>query len=99
MRLDNRQQRIARDAVRAHFGTTARVWLFGSRARDDLRGGDIDLYVETDASESLLKAEARAILDIQRALGEQRIDLVTHVRGHPRRAIAQIARETGIELQ
>lgn len=99
MRLNNRQQRVAREAVRAHFGPDARVWLFGSRVRDDLRGGDIDLYVETESPDNLLKAEAKAIFDIQRALGDQRVDLVTHVRGNPLRAIDRIARETGIELE
>ena len=30
------------------LGADARVWLFGSRVRDDVRGGDIDLPVEAD---------------------------------------------------
>ncbi|OOG20582.1 hypothetical protein B1C78_17250 [Thioalkalivibrio denitrificans] len=99
MRLNDQQRQIAQQAVLTHFGPNARVWLFGSRAHDDRRGGDIDLYVETDPREDLLRAEARTILEIQQALGDQRIDLVTHVRGRPRKAIDRIARETGIELR
>jgi predicted nucleotidyltransferase len=98
MRLDTRQQEAARSAVKRHFGANARVWLFGSRARDNRRGGDIDLYVETDPQDALLRAEAETILDLQRSLGDQRNDLVTHVRGRPLRAIDRIARETGVEL-
>ena len=31
------------------LGTENRVWLFGSRVTDALRGGDIDLFIETEA--------------------------------------------------
>lgn len=50
MRLSNRTQNIIGDSVKVVFGTDATVRLFGSRINDTARGGDIGLYIETDAS-------------------------------------------------
>lgn len=47
MRLTTTQIAIIRDGVSQLAGNTARVWLFGSRVRDDARGGDIGLLLET----------------------------------------------------
>ena len=49
MRLSQSQIESIRHAVRKVLGSQGVVIrLFGSRADDDLRGGDIDLLVETD---------------------------------------------------
>lgn len=48
MRLDSREIETIRAAAREVFGDRATGRLFGSRARDTLRGGDIDLVVEVD---------------------------------------------------
>lgn len=48
MRLTPKEAEIIRSAARQVLGAGARVYLFGSRADDAERGGDIDLYVETD---------------------------------------------------
>ncbi len=62
-----------------HFGDSARVWLFGSRTDDNKRGGDIDLLVETELTgREALRAKIGAITDIQLAIGDQKIDLVTY---------------------
>jgi hypothetical protein len=62
--------------------------------------GDIDLYIELPAmkTEELRKLESRFWIRLQRALGEQKIDIVTHLRGRPLRPIDQQARKTGICL-
>jgi len=41
---------IILEAARRRFGEGAEIWLFGSRVRDDARGGDIDLLVALTAS-------------------------------------------------
>lgn len=51
----------------------AKVYLFGSRVRDDLKGGDIDLLV---ISESITFAQKLDILvGVKLRIGEQKIDL------------------------
>lgn len=77
MRLSQRERSAIRSAVTARFGPDARVFLFGSRTDDTRRGGDIDVYVETDLPpEPAGRARIMAIVDIQRSLGERKIDMV-----------------------
>jgi predicted nucleotidyltransferase len=100
MRLTQLQAQAIKTAAAEIFGQDAEVWLFGSRVDDDKRGGDIDLYIELPAmkTEELRKLESRFWIRLQRALGEQKIDIVTHLRGRPLRPIDQQARKTGICL-
>ena len=82
------------------FGGDAQVWLFGSRADDNRRGGDIDLYIEIGSASAGERArlEARLWARLQRLLGERKIDIVTHARGAPLRPIDQQAMDTGVRL-
>ena len=48
MRLSPEQISAIRASARQLAGEGARVWLFGSRVRDDERGGDVDLLLELD---------------------------------------------------
>lgn len=78
MRLSEKERSVIKFAVSKNFGATARVLLFGSRTDDSRRGGDIDLLVETGlAGADALRAKIRTITDIQLALGDQKIDLIT----------------------
>jgi hypothetical protein len=42
------EQDVIRNSFRQCFGGEDHLWLFGSRVNDHKRGGDIDLYVETN---------------------------------------------------
>ncbi len=77
MRLKTEEINAIRDCVAEVFGPDTPVWLFGSRADDRQRGGDIDLFLETslDADERL-RRRFRLLAQLQRRLGEQKIDLV-----------------------
>ena len=48
MRLSPEQIVAIRKGVLLVAGNAARVWLFGSRVRDQERGGDVDLLLELD---------------------------------------------------
>lgn len=100
MRLSEKQVDLIKSAAAEIFGAETRVWLFGSRVDDQRRGGDIDLYLELPAEMNHRDAalEMRFWARLQRDLGEQRIDIVTHVAGTPIRPIDQQARATGICL-
>lgn len=99
MRLTPEEAGIIRRQVGRIFGTDARVWLFGSRADDARRGGDIDLYVEYAPR---VEDEFQRVLelgdDLQIQLGEQRIDIVAWAPGKLRQAIHDVARGTGVPL-
>ncbi len=98
MRLKPHEREKTKDIARQFFGSDARVWLFGSRVDDTRRGGDIDLYIETSRYSGLLEAKVKALLALQRALGEQKVDLIAYNRDEELSAIAKIAKQNGIEL-
>lgn len=80
MRLTNDQRAAIRAAIASVFGDEVKVFLFGSRVDDQKRGGDIDLLVEladgNPMSQSMVVAKLQAIAEIQRRIGERKVDLV-----------------------
>ncbi len=72
----------------------AEVYLFGSRARDEERGGDIDLLI---MSERIGPNERRKMkLRLMDGLGERKIDLV--VAKDTEQPFVRIARAEGVRL-
>jgi predicted nucleotidyltransferase len=58
-------------------GADARVRLFGSRLRDDMRGGDIDLLVECPHPvDRPVWLAAQLTARLQRQLGDRKIDVL-----------------------
>ena len=99
MRLTDSERAAVREEVASVLGAGASVSLFGSRTDDTARGGDIDLYIEADGSvDELLDHELRLYARLIRRLGERRIDIVVHPRGHALRPIDEHARRTGVAL-
>jgi len=98
VRLDTAEADAIRRAARQAFGATATVRLFGSRADDTRRGGDIDLHVEVDedVNESVMRARFENALFAQ--IEEQRVDVVLRRRGRPLAAIDLVALRDGIIL-
>lgn len=81
MRLNEMQIHAILEAVTASFGDGARVYLFGSRLDDHLKGGDIDLLVDLQAVDhDSVRHTCQAIAGIQMRLGEQKIDIIVR---HP----------------
>lgn len=73
MRLSLFEQQVIRDAVDA-LDSSAQVYLFGSRADPNKKGGDIDLLV---LSQTLTEKDKRTLRwTICEKIGEQRIDIV-----------------------
>lgn len=85
-------------SARAAFGESTVVRLFGSRVRDEARGGDIDLHFEvdpgrgTDAELNLFERELFARIE------PQRVDKVFTVRGEPTNPFERIAYRDGVIL-
>lgn len=101
MRLTDFEVQAIRRAVSRHFEPHARVYLFGSRVDDTKKGGDIDLFVETNLQGTeLLRAKLKTMSDIQRAIGDRKIDIVTAAPdlGRDVPLIVSRAREQGIRL-
>lgn len=93
MRLSESERQAILSAIGAQ-DPQADVFLFGSRAHDDTRGGDIDLLVLSRQIDLMGKLDILG--DLHRHLGEQKIDLVVYPDlGQP---FARIAADEGIRL-
>lgn len=77
------------------MGPHARIWLFGSRADDSRRGGDVDIYVEPESAPSL---EARLMCKsgLADAL-DLNVDLIVQQPGRDL-PIYRIAKQSGVPL-
>ncbi len=99
MRLSSRQSEIIRQSVAELAGDDARVRLFGSRADDEARGGDIDLLVEMPRpvdNPALLIAKIAGRISMR--LGGRKIDVLLDAPNLKRFPIHEIARTEGIVL-
>lgn len=99
MRLTPEQIALTRQTVQSLFGAESRVWLFGSRVDDSLRGGDIDLLVDCDnrVSDPALLA-ARLSARLSRAMDGRKVDVVIRAPNLLELPIHAIAVEEGVRL-
>jgi len=95
MRLSTRQQAVIVAAVRRQ-DPDARIILFGSRADDHAKGGDIDLLIVSDRIG--LHQEWVIRRDILDEIGWQKLDLIVRRGNQLDSPIAGIAMETGVAL-
>lgn len=100
MRLTLHQQQQIRTTLKRYFGETTEIMLFGSRVDDSARGGDIDLYIEPEIQTAAEIVDARlyAMMELHKALGEQKIDLVINRCNGRELPIYEIAKKTGVPL-
>lgn len=99
MRITSEQIHIIKTTVAQLIGPTSRVWLFGSRADDGLRGGDIDLLVETEDS---IPNRAQMICQLYgaliMALGDRKLDVLLKDVRTPDAPVFRIAKRNGVLL-
>jgi predicted nucleotidyltransferase len=99
MRLNDSQRQIIKSAVARIVGMDSRVWLFGSRADDARRGGDIDLLIETT---QVVANRAAALCQLEGALvmglGDRKIDILLKDARTADAPIFAVAREKGVLL-
>jgi len=99
MRLSDHDRQAIRKITTELAGPQARVLLFGSRTRDDLRGGDIDLLVELPAiTPQRLTLGDRLGVRLQRAIGLRKIDILVADPATPSSPVLAAARRDGIAL-
>lgn len=80
-------------------GPSARLLLFGSRTRPDLRGGDIDLLIElAQPSPDRWTLGTRLGARIERQLGLQRIDFLVADPATPDSPVLAAARQDGVPV-
>lgn len=99
MRLTPSQVHIIKTVIARKLNLPHRIWLFGSRVDDQKRGGDIDLFIETDETisnhaDTICRVYGALIM----ALGDRKLDILlkdAHTKDAP---IFEVAKRTGIIL-
>jgi len=95
MRLTDTEIKAIKQTAREVFGPDVRVTLFGSRVRDDRKGGDMDLYIASSSGQDF-DHKIRFLLTLDTRLGEQKVDVVFAI--DPNRPIERQAIATGVPL-
>ena len=98
MRLNTEQIKVLIRETHRNFGENAKIWLFGSRVNDTKKGGDIDLYIETDKESGVIAAKLAMLMSISEIFGEQKIDILIRSRHLKASAIQETAKSSGKEL-
>ena len=101
MRLRDYEVKAIRSAFSKYFSPKDRLYLFGSRVDDTARGGDIDLYLQTEEMDvqQLWDKKIKFLIDVEREIGEQKIDFVVHrIHASTDLSIYKVAQEQGILL-
>ena len=75
MRLSNFQREAIQKVFKDVF-ENGKIYLFGSRVDERLKGGDIDLYLDVKDKENLAKKRILFLVKLKRLIGEQKIDIV-----------------------
>jgi predicted nucleotidyltransferase len=78
MRLTKQQIHTITETVSRLAGMETEVYLFGSRLNDQAKGGDIDLYIESDTKLSLIH-RAQIKMELEQQLGLP-VDIVSKSR-------------------
>ncbi len=73
MRLKEKEIQAIKDSV-FQFDPEAKIHLFGSRADESQRGGDIDLLILSDTITN--KEKRKIIIKLQDKIGAQKIDII-----------------------
>jgi predicted nucleotidyltransferase len=99
MRLATQHIAIIKQVTQDILGPQAQVTLFGSRVNDHLKGGDIDLLIETPTVvPNRAVAAARVAAGIERQIGERQIDVVLVDPLTAEQAVHLQARAHGVRL-
>jgi predicted nucleotidyltransferase len=97
MRLTKQQTQTITQTVSRLAGTGATIYLFGSRLNDQAKGGDIDLFIESDTPLSVIhRAQIKMELETQLGLP---IDIVSKIRGAVATPFQIIAQSRAAQLE
>lgn len=97
MRLSKFEQGVIKKTAMDIFGKETAVFIFGSRTKDNEKGGDIDIYIRCPHCSDILKKKIKFTIELEKALGMQKIDVIINNEGFIKK-IYKIAEDTGIRL-
>jgi predicted nucleotidyltransferase len=99
MRLTPDQVADIRQITALLAGSSARVWLFGSRVDDHARGGDVDLMLDLDvAVEEPAQLSAKFATQVSKNMYGRKVDVLIRAPNLQHLPIHSLALAEGIQL-
>lgn len=99
MRLSEYEIESIKTVANRHFGKDVEVFLFGSRTRNQLLGGDIDLFIRNANNKQLkIRTKINFITDLILLIGDQKIDVVLDNPATRNSTFFKTIHQTGIQL-
>lgn len=99
MRLSEYEIESIKTLANRHFGKDVQVFLFGSRTRNQLLGGDIDLFIRNANNKQLeIRTKINFITDLILLIGDQKIDVVLDNPATRNSTFFKTIHQTGIQL-
>ncbi len=98
MRISEQEKTIVLNTAKKIFGENCKVYLFGSRVYDNKRGGDIDIYIETDKNVSS-EDKIKFLTKLELAGIQRKVDLLVKTPFSAHKNIYNTAKNEGILLE
>ncbi|RZD17333.1 MAG: nucleotidyltransferase domain-containing protein [Candidatus Acididesulfobacter guangdongensis] len=76
MRLTDYEIKAIKEISAKIFGDDSIAYIFGSRVDDAKKGGDIDIYIETDKNADIFENKLKFLVELEKKIGERKIDVV-----------------------
>ena len=76
IRLSEEEIKTIKETALDVFGKDVRLWILGSRADLNKKGGDIDIYIEIPVVKEWLNKKLNFLVKLQDKIGEQKIDVI-----------------------
>ncbi len=98
-RLSSSEHEKICDAFKKVFAPNDQLWLFGSKVDLSAKGGDIDLYIETEFDISkVVELELQFSKELFFKLDDRKVDVVIRYKDAPETLIYDVAKETGVRF-
>jgi len=97
LRLEEFEIRAIKDVANKVFGKDAKVFIFGSRVKPELKGGDIDIFIEVPEIKNVTAKKVEFLVELKERIGEQKIDLIVAT-PDCQKPICLEAKEKGVEI-
>jgi predicted nucleotidyltransferase len=94
IRLSEYEIKAIKETAKEVFGKNTKVYIFGSQADLNKKGGDIDIFIVPENRENLFDKKLKFLAKLKSKIGEQKIDVI--IKGFDKGEIVKIAEKTGV---
>ena len=97
VRLTEEELIAIKSVAKEIFGEDVSVWIFGSRANLNAKGGDIDIYIEVENKPTDVNNHIKFLSRLKLLIEDQKIDVIIKKKGC-KESICLEAKEKGVRI-